>query len=56
MGFTKEPVNQHFVLARLGQGLAESGYWRIHQLLANLLPGNLRLQKVAGIYRIAQKS
>jgi len=56
MGFTKEPVNQHFVLARWARPLLNPVTGGSINLLANLLPGNLRLQKVAGIYRIAQKS
>jgi len=56
MGFTKEPVNQHFVLARWARPLLNPVTGGSINLLASLLPGNLRLQKVAGIYRIAQKS
>jgi hypothetical protein len=56
MGFTKEPIHQHFVLPKWIKPLLNPVTGRSINLLANLLPGNLRLQKVAGIYRIAKKS
>ena len=56
MGFLKEPVCQRVVLAKRAKLLLNPITNKSVEVLANLLPGNSRLQKVAGICRIARKS
>jgi hypothetical protein len=56
MGFSKEAVRQHFVVPRWVRPLLNPVTGGSINLLTHFLPGNQRLQKVAGVYRIAQKS
>jgi len=56
MGFVKEPVCQHVVMSSRVKLLLNPVTSKSIEILANFLPRNRRLQKVAGICRIARKS